>query len=115
LVGVQWSGIGLAWAWVVAFPVVPLAAYLQARGPLQLTAQSMAGALVPGLVASMAMGAVVWLAAAPLEGLASWPRLPLLVALGGTCYLALLYTFSHDTLLALIGPVTLLAPSPSMQ
>lgn len=115
LVGVQWSGIGLAWAWVVAFPVVPLAAYLQARGPLQLTAQSMAGALVPGLVASMAMGAVVWLAAAPLEGLASWQRLPLLVALGGVCYLALLYAISRETLLEVIGLVARRTPQPALQ
>lgn len=115
LVGVQWGGSGLAWAWVIAFPVVPAAAYLQSRGPLGLTARSMAGALVPGLAASAVMGAIVWLAAIPLESLSSWQRLPLLIAFGGICYAALLYVTMRATLIEVVGLVMRRSPEPSLQ
>lgn len=103
LFGIQWGTIGLAWAWVLAFPVVPLAAFVQARGPLGLTARSMVAALVPGLAASASMAAVVGLAGLALAGLASWQRLPLLVALGGGSYLALLHVASRETLTEVVA------------
>jgi len=103
LLAIQWGAIGLAWAWVLAFPVVPIAAFVQSRGPLGLTVRGMAAALTPGLSASAAMAIVVALAAFALEGLASWQRLPLLVVLGGASYLALLHVASRDTLREVIG------------
>jgi O-antigen/teichoic acid export membrane protein len=99
LFAIQWGVIGLAWAWVLAFPVVPVAAYLQSRGPLGLTASGMAGAVAPGLAASAAMALLVGAAAGVLEGLTSWQRLPLLIALGAGTYFALFYSLSRQTLL----------------
>jgi len=98
LIGIQWGTVGLAWAWVLAFPVVPLAAFLQSRGPLGLTAAKMLGALAPGLAASALMALMVGAAGLALDGLANWQRLPLLVALGGASYVAILYTMSRRTL-----------------
>jgi O-antigen/teichoic acid export membrane protein len=102
LLGIQWGASGLAWAWVLAFPVVPAAAFIQARGPLGLSAGGMAGAVAPGLAGSAAMAIVVALAEFALEGLAGWQRLPLLVALGGASYLALLLVASRETLVEIV-------------
>jgi O-antigen/teichoic acid export membrane protein len=98
LAGIQWGVTGLAWAWVLAFPLVPIAAFIQARAPLGLTVRGMAAALAPGLAASAAMAVLVNLTGLALEGLTSWQRLPLLVALGGASYLALLRVASRETL-----------------
>jgi len=103
LFAIQWGAVGLAWTWVLAFPVVPLAAYLQSRGPLCLTAARMSAALAPGLAASAGMALLVALASMALEGLASWQRLPLTIALGGASYVAILYILSRDSLNEAIG------------
>jgi len=115
LLGIQWGGTGLAWAWVLAFPVVPIAAYLQARSPLGLTARGMAGALAPGLSASAAMAIVVAAAEIALPNLASWQRLPLLVALGGASYLALLLVVSRETLAEVIALLARRKAEPELQ
>jgi O-antigen/teichoic acid export membrane protein len=106
LVGIQWGAIGLAWAWVLAFPLVPIAAFIQSREPLGLTLRGMVGALAPGLASSAAMALAVALAGLALADLASWQRLPLLVAFGGAIYLAMLHLTSRETLRELIGLVT---------
>jgi O-antigen/teichoic acid export membrane protein len=98
LVGIQWGAVGLAWAWVVAFPLVPLAAFVQSRGTLGVTAGKMLAAVTPGLGASALMALLVAAAGLALDGLASWQRLPLLVALGGAAYVATLYAISRETL-----------------
>ena len=115
LLGIRWGAIGLAWAWVLAFPVVPIAAFLQARGPLGLTARGMAAALAPGLAASAVMALAVAAAEVTLEGLASWQRLPLLVAVGGASYLALLLAGSRETLVEVIGLLRRRKPRPELQ
>jgi O-antigen/teichoic acid export membrane protein len=103
LLGIQWGAIGLAWAWVLVFPLVPIAAFIQSRRPLGLTVRSMGAALAPGLAASAAMALVIGLAAPALGHLATWQRLPVLVALGGASYFALLYAASRETLNEVIG------------
>ena len=115
LVGIQWGAAGLAWAWVLVFPLVPIAAYVQARGPLGLTARSMAASLAPGLSASAAMAIVVALTELALDGLASWQRLPLLVAVGGASYLALLLAASRETLAEMIALLARRTPQPELQ
>ena len=115
LFAIQWGAIGLAWAWVLAFPLVPLAAFVQSRGPLGLTARGMAAALAPGLAASAAMAGVVAVAGTALGGLTSWQRLPLLVALGGASYVALLHLVARETLGEVIGLLARRRPEASLQ
>jgi O-antigen/teichoic acid export membrane protein len=103
LAGIQWGTTGLAWAWVLAFPLVPVAAFLLSRGPLGLTVRSMAAAITPGLAASASMAVVVQFAGLALDGLAAWQRLPLLVALGGASYVALIFAVSRETLFEVAG------------
>lgn len=103
LFGIRWGVDGLAWTWVLAFPVVPLAAFVQSRGPLGLSIRNMAAALAPGLATSACMAIVVGLAERLLADLSYWQRLPLLVSLGGASYVALLYVASRDTLDEVLG------------
>jgi O-antigen/teichoic acid export membrane protein len=115
LLGIQWGATGLAWAWVLAFPLVPATAFLQARMPLGLTVRDMARALAPGLAASAAMAIVVALAAPMFGSLASWQRLPLLVALGGATYLTLLHSASRETLREVITLIARHKAAPGLQ
>jgi len=115
LFAIQWGTTGLAWAWVLAFPIVPLAAFLQSRGPLGLTARDMAAAIAPGIAASAAMAIIVGFAGLGLDGLAAWQRLPLLVAFGGAVYAALLYVVSRETLVEVFGLVARRKRGPGLK
>jgi O-antigen/teichoic acid export membrane protein len=112
---IHWGAIGLAWAWVLAFPVVPLAAFVQSREPLGLTVRNMAAALAPGLAASACMALVVGAAGLALDSLAVWQRLPLLVGLGGITYVALLYIVSRHTLSEVVGLLARRKSAPELQ
>ena len=103
--GVRWGAEGLAWAWLLVFPLVPLFTFLCARGALKLTAGKLAAAIVPGLGGAAAMALPVGIAGLALDGLEPWQRLPLLVGLGGLVYAALLHMFSRETLRELIALV----------
>jgi O-antigen/teichoic acid export membrane protein len=105
LAGMEWGAAGLAWAWVLAFPVVPLFAFLRARAPLAISAAQLGAAIAPGLGAGAAMALPVLALSEALAGWDSWSRLALLVAAGGLTYAAILYAVSRATLLELVGLV----------
>jgi O-antigen/teichoic acid export membrane protein len=102
-VGLDWGAMGLAYAWLLAFPLLPLTTFLQARSKLGLEARQLATAIAPGLLASLAMAAVVWLLGRQLGPTAPWQRLSLEVAFGGACYVSLLAVFSRSTLAEVAG------------
>ncbi len=105
IVGVRWGGEGLAWAWLLAFPAVPLFTFLRARRLLDLTSRRLAAAIAPGIGAAAMMALAV---AAIAQGLSPWhpvPRLALLVAAGGLIYGGILFAFSRATLDELAGLV----------
>lgn len=105
LVGLHWGATGLAYAWLLAFPVLPLFTFLQARGKLGITARQLAAAIAPGLLASAAMALAVLALARGLVAIAPWQRLGLEIAFGAGCYAALLLVFSRATLRELFGLV----------
>jgi O-antigen/teichoic acid export membrane protein len=105
VVALRWGATGLAWAWVLAFPVVPLFAFLRARGPLAITAAQLGAAIAPGLGAAAAMALPIYALSAELAGWASWSRLLVLVIAGGLTYGAILYIVSRATLLELVALV----------
>ena len=115
LFAIQWGVTGLAWAWVLVFPLVPLASFIQSRAPLGLSARSMAGALAPGLAVSAIMAAIVGFAELAVPELASWQRLPMLVAVGGASYVALLFLVSRETLDEVVGLLTRRKPESELQ
>ncbi len=96
---------GLAYAWLIAFPVLPLVTFLQARSKLGIGTKRLAAAIAPGLFASFAMALVVSLLGHGLAALAAWQRLVLEIGFGGAAYLALLLAFSRETLAELAGLV----------
>jgi O-antigen/teichoic acid export membrane protein len=105
LAGVQWGSIGLAVAWLVAFPVVPLFTFVRARAALGIDAAGLATALGPGLAASSAMVVPVLALGLTLHEFQPWLRLVLQVTAGGLAYAAGLSLVSRpavDELVALV-------------
>ena len=103
LVGLHWGATGLAYAWLLAFPVLPLFTFSQARGTLGITLRQLAAAVAPGLLASAAMALAVLALARAIPLAAAWQRLGLEVGFGAACYAGLLLVFSRATLLELVG------------
>jgi O-antigen/teichoic acid export membrane protein len=96
--GVHWGAMGLAYAWLAAFPLLPLTTFVQARGKLGIDARQLAAAVAPGLLASAAMAVAVWALGRQLGGIPGWQRLAAEVAAGGLAYIGLLSVVSRSTL-----------------
>jgi O-antigen/teichoic acid export membrane protein len=96
--GLHWGAMGLAYAWLAVFPLLPLFTFVQARGKLGIDARLLASAVAPGLLASAAMAAAVWLLGRALVPVAPWQRLSLEIAVGAVVYVGLLAAFSRRTL-----------------
>jgi len=105
LLGLQWGAIGLAYAWLLVFPVMPLVTFVQARAKLGIDARRLAAAVAPGLLASVGMAGVVMALARLLGSLAPWQRLGLEAGFGGAIYAALLLAFARESILELAGLV----------
>jgi hypothetical protein len=113
VLAVRWGAAGLAWAWLLAFPVVPLFTFLRSRRVLAITAAQLGGAIAPGLGAGAAMALPIYALSAELVGWDSWARLALLVAAGGLSYAAILYLVSRATLMELVGLEIRKRPPPA--
>lgn len=105
LVGVQFGAVGLAWAWVIAFPAMPLFTFWQSRHLLGVSAADLARAILPALGAATAMAALVKFAALGLGGLPAWVSLVLQAGFGGLVYAAIIFVFSRSTLDEMIALV----------
>jgi len=114
VVGINYGVEGLAWAWLLAFPLVPLFAYWQCRTRLQLTGSAMARAVLPALGAAAAMAIPVQVLGTALPDWAPLPRLIAQVAVGGVLYGAIIYLTSRATLIELIGLVLRRPAAPSL-
>ena len=101
-IGVQFGAAGLAWVWVLAFPVLPLSTFLLSRKVLGIGAADIVRAVAPALFASVAMALCV---AALGSALSTWPsvlRLAAMIATGGAVYGGLLFVFARPTLFDVI-------------
>jgi O-antigen/teichoic acid export membrane protein len=105
LIGLQWGATGLAYAWLLAFPILPLAIFLQSRRELGIDARQLAAAVAPGLLASGAMALAVLVLGRVLGPMAPAPRLMLEIGFGALAYGCLLLAFSRETLFELAGLV----------
>lgn len=103
-IGVRFGIIGLAYAWLIAAPLLLLAT-IRLAGPLSGTRLAdVVGATLPGLAAALAMGALVMVAGQWLPP--EWPaalRLACLVALGGLLYGGLSWWTQRETVLRAIN------------
>lgn len=104
-IGIGWGVTGIAWAWLVAAPLLLLVTLLLTLPRIGVTAGALAGALAPPFAAALAMGAVLVVLRAALPPLAAWQSLTILVAAGVATYgvsLLLLAPRLIDELLALL-------------
>lgn len=113
LAGIRWGAPGLAWAWLLAFPLVPLLTFVKSRKALGITAAQLGAAIAPGLAAGAAMALPVYALDVALVDWQAWSRLALSIALGGLTYSAILYLVSRATLLELVGLVLRRTPPVS--
>jgi O-antigen/teichoic acid export membrane protein len=101
---VQYGGIGLAWGWVIAFPILLAFTYYQARKHIGITVFKLAAAIWPGLAAAIVMAGIVW-------AFEQWLFLPAWPAVEQSLKTALptwhaLPSILHLIFLGLVGVVT---------
>lgn len=98
LVGIQQGAIGLAWAWLLAYPLFTLATVRIAGAPIGLRLADLLPAIAPGMLCSAAMALIVLGCGSLLPAsLAAPVRLAVLVAAGGASFVALLLIFARGT------------------
>ncbi|APL95790.1 lipopolysaccharide biosynthesis protein [Sphingobium indicum] len=110
LIGIRFGAIGLAWAWLFAFPILTLITARLAGAPMGLRLIDLARAAAPGLGCSLLMAAAVMGIDRLLPPLAAPIRLGILVPAGGLAFLAALMLCAHGTLMELVALVTRRAP-----
>jgi len=103
LVGLHWGVIGLAYAWLLAFPLLPLFTFVQARRELGIDARRLAAAVAPGLLASLGMAGAVSAIEHLLHAFEPWQRLGIEAAVGAFAYIALLLVFARPALFELLA------------
>ncbi|MEH6758998.1 MAG: lipopolysaccharide biosynthesis protein [Parasphingorhabdus sp.] len=102
LIGLQWGPVGLAWGWVVAFPMLTAFTFWQSYHHIGISATELARAIWPGLSTSIAMAAIVYIAGQFLPEMIVYARLAILVAIGGVAYIGLLWLLAKPTLVEVI-------------
>lgn len=100
LVGAEWGLIGMAWAWLIAAPLLLLVTARLSASLIGVTLWDIARAMLPGLAPALVMAVGVGFAAQVLApfGLAAPMRLAALVALGVALYGALLWLLEREAL-----------------
>jgi O-antigen/teichoic acid export membrane protein len=90
LIAIRFGPIGLAWGWLIAFSVLFLVTFNNARSHIGINAKDMFAAVWPGLSTSAVMAALVWLVDQRLPPLPAPLHLATLALIGGISYVALL-------------------------
>ena len=102
LIAIQYGAYGLAWGWVIAFPLLTIFTYSQSHRHIGVSAREIGRAVWPGLSASAAMAAIVYGVDQLLPAMIVYMRLVLLVATGGLAYVGMLYVLARPTLIEAI-------------
>ncbi len=102
LVGAQWGIIGIAWAWLVAYPLLLAFAAVRSLPVIGIRAVALLGTVAPPVLAAAAMAAAVTLVDHLLPAMPEPLRLAILVATGGPIYCLWLALFARETVRDLI-------------
>jgi O-antigen/teichoic acid export membrane protein len=105
LVGAQWGIIGIAWAWLIAYPLLLAFAAVRSLPVIGIRTSELLRAVAPPVLAATAMAAVVMLVDRMLPALPQPMRLAALVATGGPIYCLWLGLFARETVRDLIEMV----------
>lgn len=98
LIGIQFGVMGLAWGWVIAFPLLTVFTYFQSHKHIGINSVQIIEAVWPGLSASLAMAAIVYLVSIMLPEMSVYFRLAILIATGAIAYLSILYVLARPTM-----------------
>ncbi|GLI99744.1 lipopolysaccharide biosynthesis protein [Sphingobium sp. BS19] len=104
-IGIRFGAIGLAWAWLLAFPLLTFATVRLAGKPMGLRFRDLGTAILPAILCAAAMALVVAGIDRILPPLAAPVRLGALVSAGGASFAAILFLFARATMDELIGLV----------
>jgi O-antigen/teichoic acid export membrane protein len=110
LFAVQFGAEGLAWGWLVAFPVLLAFTIYQARPHIGFTLRGLAESILPGFAAAAVMAALVW-SIDHLMLMHLWPDMPpllhlaLLAASGGCFYVAMMWLGARATFMEVVNLV----------
>jgi O-antigen/teichoic acid export membrane protein len=110
LIGIRFGAIGLAWAWLGAFPLLTAVTAWLAGRPMGLRFADLIRAAAPGLGCAVLMAGVVMMVDRLLPPLAAPVRLGILVPAGGLAFLAALMLCARGTLMELVALVVRRAP-----
>ncbi len=110
LIGIRFGAIGLAWAWLGAFPILTAITARLAGAPMGLRLVDVVRAAAPALGCSVLMAGVVMAVDSLLPPLAAPIRLGILVPTGGVAFLAALMLCSRSTVMELVALVVRRAP-----
>jgi O-antigen/teichoic acid export membrane protein len=103
LIGVQWGPIGLAGAWVAAYPLYLAISMWRSLPVLGVSLRALAAALLPSVAAAIAMAGAVLLIDHLLPPLDAPVRLAILVIGGAAAYAGLLFAFARRRIADLIA------------
>jgi O-antigen/teichoic acid export membrane protein len=95
LTGIHFGIVGLAWAWLIGFPILAAATVAMALPAIGASLAGLGRAIAPGLAASSVMAAAVLGLDHALPAMAPPARLAALVAFGGATYFGLLFAFAR--------------------
>ena len=110
LFAVHYGSIGLAWGWLVSFPMLLAFTIYQARPHIRFSIAGLIAAVMPGLGAALLMGAAVWLADRYLVT-SIWHEMPailhlaLLTSVGAAIYTGLLWFGARQTFMEVVNLV----------
>jgi hypothetical protein len=110
MIGIRYGAIGLACAWIGAFPLLTLVTARLAGAPMGLRLIDLGRAAAPGLGCSVLMAGVVVAVDRLLPPLAAPIRLGILVPVGGISFLSALMLCARGTLMELVALVIRRAP-----
>ncbi len=105
LIGVRFGAIGLAWAWLIAFPILTAITARLAGDPMGLRLIDLCRAAAPGLGCSILMAGAVMAVDAILPPLSAPIRLSLLVPTGAIAFFGSLALCARATVRELIALV----------
>ena len=103
LAGVRWGAPGIAAAWLVGYPALTAITAAWSLPAIGVLARELGQAVLPPVLAGIAMGLAVFLLDQVVANLPALPRLAALVACGSTVYLGWLTTFARPRLAEMLA------------
>ena len=100
--GVRWGAPGIAAAWLVGYPALTAITAAWSLPAIGVRARALAQAVLPPVLAGIAMALVVTVIDRLTTGLPALPRLALLTACGGAVYLGWMTTFARPRMLEML-------------